>query len=332
MDAVILAPVTASLPADVQAVFDRFITTEYTTVDGRGRPITWPVTPYYAPGAPCIDVTTGLGYPKKADDAAANPRVALLFSDPTGSGMADPPMVLVQGIAEVDDSDLDANRRRYGHESIEKLPGTKALHPPDFLKRFASWYYTRIYVHVRPERIFVWPKGDPASEPELFDAHLEEVRSGHDEEPDAPRADPEGTAGAWDERLETLGSAYPTGAISLVSPDGFPFSVRLPVRADRAAGLIRLGGAPLGVPLQPGLACLTVHEHAPEFTWQRNFQVRGDLVPDGEAWALVPHKLVGGFVVPPGGPVAMLRENWRKSMRFRRIAKREVRRRAGRRP
>jgi len=52
---------TASLPQNVQQVFDRFITTEYTTVDDRGQPITWPVTPYYAPGAETIDVSTGLG-------------------------------------------------------------------------------------------------------------------------------------------------------------------------------------------------------------------------------------------------------------------------------
>ena len=37
-----------------------------------------------------IDVTTGLGYPKKANDAAANPKVALLFSEPTGSGPCSP--------------------------------------------------------------------------------------------------------------------------------------------------------------------------------------------------------------------------------------------------
>ena len=94
---------TASLPEDVQAVFDRFITTELTTVDRRGQPITWPVTPYYTPGGPCISLTTGLGYPKKANDARANPMVALLFSDPTGCGLDDPPMVLVQGSADVDD-------------------------------------------------------------------------------------------------------------------------------------------------------------------------------------------------------------------------------------
>src|SRR5262245_1084046 len=76
---------TATLPADVQKVFDRFITTEYTTIDSRGQPITWPVTPYHNRERGTIDITTGLGYPKKARDAQRNPRVSLLFSDPTGS-------------------------------------------------------------------------------------------------------------------------------------------------------------------------------------------------------------------------------------------------------
>src|ERR671910_853194 len=110
----------ATLPAEVQQVFDRFVTTEFTTVDERGQPITWPLTPYYRPGDPCIDVTTGLGYPKKAHDARANPKVALLFSDPTGCGIDAVPQVLVQGIAGVDDADLDANRERYRREITEK--------------------------------------------------------------------------------------------------------------------------------------------------------------------------------------------------------------------
>ena len=121
---------TASLPPDVQQVFDKFVTTEYTTVDTRGRPICWPVTPYYRPGDPCIDVTTGLGYPKKALDARANPKVALLFSDATGSGIEGAPQVLVQGTADVDSRDLDANRERYSREIGDKLPATKELLPP----------------------------------------------------------------------------------------------------------------------------------------------------------------------------------------------------------
>jgi hypothetical protein len=311
----------------VTAVFERFVTTELTTIDRRGQPITWPVTPYYRGGGPCIDFTTGLGYPKKANDARANPLVALLFSDPTGSGLAQAPMVLVQGTAEVDDRDLEANRERYERESLEKLPGIAKLQPPDALKRFLAWYYTRIYVHVRPERVYVWPQGDVASEPTLFDAHIEEVRSGHSEEPERFHATPRGGASAWDSRLRELGTRYPTAVLSLVCPDGFPFAARLPVHVDEAARWIRIEGEPTGVPLQPGLACLTAHVHHDQFLWQQNFQVRGDLILVDDYWALVPHKLVGGFELPPSR-LATLRSNAGKARRFRRTAKRELARRS----
>jgi hypothetical protein len=320
--------VTASLPEEVQQVFARFITTEYTTVDRRGHPITWPVTPYYSPGAGAIDVTTGLGYPKKANDARANPHVALLFSDPTGSGLDDPPAVLVQGTAKVDDADLDANRDRYRRESGEKLPATKEQQPPRWLERFFTWYSARIYVYVRPERIFVWRGGDCAAEPELLDSHLEEVHSGHSHEPEEDHEAPEGGAEAWDERMDELGARHPTAVLSYVAPDGFPFSARVPIRVDRDRHRVRIGVEPLGCPLAPGVACLTAHAHDPQFRWQANFQVRGDLVREGGGWALVPHRLVGGFELPPG-TFERYRVNLAKMRRFHRNAKRELARRGG---
>lgn len=319
---------TASLPEEVQQVFARFITTEYTTVDRRGHPITWPVTPYYSPGAGAIDVTTGLGYPKKANDARANPHVALLFSDPTGSGLDDPPAVLVQGTAKVDDADLDANRDRYRRESGEKLPATKEQQPPRWLERFFTWYSARIYVYVRPERIFVWRGGDCAAEPELLDSHLEEVHSGHSHEPEEDHEAPEGGAEAWDERMDELGARHPTAVLSYVAPDGFPFSARVPIRVDRDRHRVRIGVEPLGCPLAPGVACLTAHAHDPQFRWQANFQVRGDLVREGGGWALVPHRLVGGFELPPG-TFERYRVNLAKMRRFHRNAKRELARRGG---
>jgi pyridoxamine 5'-phosphate oxidase-like protein len=319
--------VTATLPPEVQQVFDRFITTEYTTIDGRGQPITWPVTPYYRPGEPSISVTTGLGYPKKADDAAANPKVALLFSDPTGSETSGAPQVLVQGTAEVDDRDLDHNRERYARESLEKLPETKAMLPPKPVRGLMSWYFTRIYVHVRPERVYVWDEGDCAREPLLLDARMEEVRSGHVEEPPGEHVRAEGGGLAWDERIDELGERYPTAVLSLVAPDGFPFSVRVPLSVDRRGRRLRLGTDPVGCPLQPGLACITAHDHHPDFLWQRNFQVRGDLIDEDGSWSLVPHKLIGGFEVPPGSALARARLNFRKALRFRRKARDELARR-----
>jgi hypothetical protein len=321
---------TGSLPQPVQDVFANFITTEYTTIDANGRPIAWPVNPYYTHGAPCIDITTGLGYPKKANDARDNPKVALLFSDPTGSGLQRPPMVLVQGTAAVDDSDLAANRERYARESAIKLPAAQKSNPLQPLRGLFGWYYMRIYVHIRPERVYVWPAGATDAEPELYDCHVEETRSGHNEEPEIGHDDPHGGAIAWDRRLDELVSRYDSAVLACVAPDGFPFAVRLPIALDSAGRRIRIVKSPVGVPLEPGPACLTAHDHAPDFTWQRNFQVRGDLVSDGEGWALIPHRLVGGFEWPPGSALSRYRANAGKVLRLRRIAKRELARHAQR--
>ena len=316
---------TASLPGTVQQVFQDYLTCEYTTVDSKGQPITWPVTPFYEAGGECIDVTTGIGYPKKAEDARANPKVSMLFSDPTGTHLHDPPMVLVQGIARVDDKDLKANRDRYQKESTAKLPGASQMQPPGPMQSWFAWYFNRLYVKVRPERVYVWRRGDWAEEPELLDSHMEEVRSGHDEEPDVEH--PVGGSGGpvWDSRMETLGNAYDTSVLSLVCPDGFPFSVRVPIDIDRSRRRLLLTETPVGVPLQPGLACVTAHDHDDRFTWQRNFQVRGDLVEEDDGWAIVPRRLVGGFELPPGGVIGRTQLNFRKIRRFRKRAKKEMR-------
>ena len=317
---------TGSLPQDVQRVFERFVTTELTTVDATGQPITWPVTPYYKAGDGAIDLTTGIGYPKKADDAARNPHVSLLFSDPTGSKLEDPCAVLVQGTAAVDDKNLESNAERYFRESGEKLPATKSMHPPAFLRRRMGWYYLRLYIYVRPERVFVWPGGDFSQEPTLYGARVDEVRTHHSVEPEVPLPPPEGGAAAWDDRMNELGRRHTTAVLSVVGPDGFPLSSRVGIEPDRGAGRVRLGSLPEWIPAAPTRACLTAHEHDPDFRWQANFQVRGDLVQENGDWSLVPHKFVGGFELPKGR-VATIRANFSNVLRYRKKAKQELARR-----
>src|SRR5206468_3704978 len=227
-----VSPVTATLPQEVRDAFERFITCEYTAIDARQQPIVWPVTPYYSSGAPTLDTTTGLGYPKKAEDARRNPHVSLLFSDPTGSRIESGIQVLVQGMAEVDDRDLEANRERYERESAVKLRRGRAVRMPRLLRGMFAWYANRIYIKVRPERVFVWPDGDLAKRPDCHGTHLEEIRSGHSEEPLQALEPPTGGAVAWDERVEQLGSRYGNAVLAWVAPDGFPLAVRLPVSLD----------------------------------------------------------------------------------------------------
>lgn len=290
---------TSTLPPEVREAFERFVTCELTTVDSSKQPITWPVTPYYEEGGPSIDLTTGLGYPKKADDARAHPSVSLLFSDPTGSGIDNGLRVLVQGTATIDDEDLKANAARYVRDSGEKLPATKKMNPPKAIRPMFNWYYARVYIKVRPERVFVWRDGNLAEEPEIHDAHLEEVRSGHVEGPAADQGKLPQAPPVWDSRMDYL-AEHDTGVLSWMGPDGFPISVRVPFTAEAAGRSISVDAVPAGLPILEGRACLTVHQHSPDFTWQRNMQVRGTLESDGGGWRLVPRRIVGGFELPPG--------------------------------
>jgi len=98
---------------------------------------------------------------------------------------------------------------------------------------------------------------------------------------------------------------------------------------DLRERLVRIDEAPVGAPLQPGRACVAAHDHDEDFTWQRNFHVRGELVEDGDGWAVVPRKLVGGFELPPGSLVVRMRQNLPKIRRFRKIAKKELAKRGG---
>ena len=318
----------STLPPELAQAAERYLTTEFVTIDAAGRPIVWPVTPYFRPEEGCIDVTTGVGYPKKADDAARNARVALLFSDPTGSGVADAPTVLVQGVARVDDRDMEANRRRYEREMAAKLPALHALAPAGPLKQLFSWYYDRIYLHVRPERVYVWPKGDLEAEPTLYDAHVEEVRSGHNEEPEEGHVPPEGGLEVWDPRLDRLGREDPTAVVAFVGPDGFPFAVRVPVHADRAAHVVYIDADPVGAPIEPGPACLCAHSHAGDLTWQHSYQVRGDLLEEDGRLVLHPHRVVAGLQLPSSA-FERYRVNVRKILRFRKTARERQRAGAG---
>jgi len=318
----------STLPTELQQAAERYLTSEFVTIDANGRPIVWPVTPYFRAGEGCIDVTTGVGYPKKADDAARNPHVALLFSDPTGSGMAGAPMVLVQGTARVDDTDLDANRERYEREMAAKLPALHALAPTGALKRFFSWYYDRIYLHVRPERVYVWTGAALDVEPTLYDAHVEEVRSGHNQEPEEGHVPPEGGLDVWDTRLDRLGREDATAVLAIVGPDGFPFAVRVPVRADAAACVVHVEADPVGAPIDAGPACLCAHSHADDLTWQHSYQVRGDLVEQDGRLVLHPHRVVAGLQLPSSA-FERYRVNVRKILRFRKTAREREQARAG---
>src|SRR5262245_59310749 len=104
----------------ILGTIERFVTTEYSSLTRSGAPVTWPVTPYGGLDGSTVDVATGLTYPLKAERARRNPKVAVSFSYPVGSGIVDAPTVLVQGVATVRDADLRATSSRYLQSSADR--------------------------------------------------------------------------------------------------------------------------------------------------------------------------------------------------------------------
>src|SRR6266540_2700144 len=109
---------TLVVPPQVQAVFREVRTCEFTTLARDGTPITWPTVALYQPTRVRFVITTSIGLPQKAFNVRRCSRVTMLYSDPTGSGLAAPPAVLVQGDAVCPDQvvtrseDLDPPLRR----------------------------------------------------------------------------------------------------------------------------------------------------------------------------------------------------------------------------
>lgn len=154
------------IPADVDAVLHRFLCCEFATVGPDGAPVAWPVVALYRP--PGFVLSTSIGFPVKAANIRREPRVSLLFSDATGSGLTAPPTVLVQGTATVDEDvttwgdDLGAHWRRV--TALQPIGRHFSGSPP--ARWFMDWYYMRLVVRVTPRTVRWWPGGDTTVAPE----------------------------------------------------------------------------------------------------------------------------------------------------------------------
>ncbi|MEV1175152.1 pyridoxamine 5'-phosphate oxidase family protein [Nonomuraea sp. NPDC049784] len=251
------SPTLVAVPAEVRQVLERSLVCEYASLTRDGRPVTWPVTPY-AGSDGTLDVTTGLSYPDKAERARRDPRVALLYSDPTDSGLDRPPVVLVQGRAAVRDADLQGNTDRYVRESMAKQPAAFAGLPWFLIKRL-TWYFARIYVEVTPECVTWWPEGDLSRAPRTWTCPGETTFPRSDLAPSGPRLPSRSIPPAdwrpYADRALRLGAPV----VSMVA-DGHPLPVRArsAVRTEHGFDL-RL---PAGVTAAAGPVCLTFHTYS----------------------------------------------------------------------
>jgi hypothetical protein len=272
------------LPAEVLSLLERAVTVDYTSLTRAGAPVMVPVTPYLSDDRRTLDVSTGLAYPTKAERARRNAKVSLLFGDPVGSGLERPPVVLVQGLATVRDTDLQANTDRYVRLAMAKFPAAYRGQPR-FLLRRVAWYFARIWVQVTPTRIWWWDGKDLAGEPGIWTAPATTMAPPSDPAPPGkqqpawlePPADWRAVARNAVPRLEHRSLAW-------VGDDGFPLSVPITGLDQTDTGFrLRVGRHLPGAPAGP--ACLTLHTHLEEFTGQENHTFLGEVsAAEGNAY------------------------------------------------
>jgi len=150
-------------PDWVRDVFERYLICEFTSIDN-GKPVTFPLLFFYDANPPRFAVTSSILFSRKIEHMKKNPKVSLLFSNPEGSGV-EKHVVLVQGVAKCDDSDLDHGWERY-------LPMWRKKEP--YIDGFLAareqfpWFWKRIVVEVEPRKILAWKNGDTSKPAEAI--------------------------------------------------------------------------------------------------------------------------------------------------------------------
>jgi hypothetical protein len=150
-------------------VIDKYFTCEFTTFSRDGSPVTWPVSPMLLEDGRFV-AGTSIGLPQKAFNIRRNPKVSMLFSDPTGSGVADPGAVLIQGDATAEDrivTDMLSNPDlTKALETVMSRQPAGALWSSRIGRRLWWSYYMRIVIYVTPRRALYWPDRDFSTSPE----------------------------------------------------------------------------------------------------------------------------------------------------------------------
>jgi hypothetical protein len=312
-----LAENPAGWPEELLPLFERAITVEYASLTRANTPVTYPVTPYAGEDGRTLDVSTGLTYPAKAERARRNPKVALLYSDPLGSGLDGAPLVLVQGMATVRDSDLQANTDRYIRLGMAKLPDTYKGQPK-FLLRSVAWYFARIWIQVTPTRILWWPPGHMDEPPREWTAP--EGTSAPPSDPAPPGKQPASWTeqpSDWHVAAEMALRDLPFRDLSFVGTDGFP--VCLPVtEISLETGGFRLSAPRLAGTVPEGPACLTFHAHDAGFSYQQNRVLVGRVLPtDDGTLTFDVERLLGDWSLPGGKLATTIEFLFRKGRRLK---------------
>lgn len=256
-----------SLEPAVGETVDAHRTCEFATLARDGTPIAWPTATLRHDDGTFL-VSTSLGFAQKALNVRRDGRVALLFSDPTGSGLDAPQEVFVTGTAVCPEQIVAApsGDEAYWSMIFDRQPDSRRY--ADRLARWLmDWYFLRLRITISPT----------------------EVRTR------APLTASPGDPGDAAGRTSSLPGAgilagFPTAVLGARDAYGAPLLMRTRTVA-RPDGYLVEPAADCDV--VPGPATLLVHRHDDRLAGIYNALVRGELrrSDDGD-WLLVPHRVI----------------------------------------
>ncbi|WP_147339328.1 pyridoxamine 5'-phosphate oxidase family protein [Actinomadura spongiicola] len=250
---------------------------EFTTLTGSGGLNTRPMSGTWLRDRGKIVLTTPVAYPQRARNVRRDGRVALLYSDPAGSGLPDMPTVLIQGMATAPEivappQDLEEYWRTLFRRRFPLADGIAA---PAY-RRAMGWFFWRLPIFVTPLRVDV---GEP-------------VTTGGAGKPPPPDGAP------MNEQIKDALTRYPTAVLAARDEQGFPYSTRARVSWSASApGTLRLRPSrPFhGI---PGPANLLWHRHNGLVDDRTALLVTGEASDTEGEWTMTPARIPG--LLPSG--------------------------------
>jgi hypothetical protein len=117
-----------------------------------------------------VGFTTSLGFGRKLERIAADPRIAVLYHTRDHGSSSRPGVVLVQGVATIQAEFDDEERARLRQQASDHIGQVVEGRFWDWW--LATYYQDRVLVHVHARRILWWPDGDLAQDPRVLGAPL----------------------------------------------------------------------------------------------------------------------------------------------------------------
>ena len=154
-----------SLPKEVEELLQAALVAELTVLDGKGRPVTYPLIPLY--DGERVYMHSSVLFSKKLEHIKGNPRVSVTITDPAAAQVEPFRRVTIQGDATVIEDDLHSG----WEEKVlplwsEKEPLIRKL----VKQRFAMpLFWERAVIEIVPRRVLLWSDGQTDHEPQVFD-------------------------------------------------------------------------------------------------------------------------------------------------------------------